>query len=29
MKFYMSYILPVIVAVILILGLYTFFAPAK
>ena len=28
MKFYMSYILPVIVAVILVLGLYSFFVPA-
>ena len=29
MRWYMTYILPIIVAVILILGLYTFFVPAK
>ena len=29
MRWYMTWVLPVIVAVILVLGLYTFFAPAK
>ena len=29
MRWYMTYVLPLMVAVILILGLYTFFAPAK